>query len=218
MYDIVACYAMLVYPGQITKDKLNKMVLSFNKILDNGYVYQDIRNAIQQAHNNGTDIPWKRYNAVVSFISNDRNLLKSGTRYYHKNLIIRGSVPIVEHDIDKGTLVSRGTEFFVEPKASYTMNQLIDYFWDKTKVNQAQFNRQRVATFFQSLLRSYSIDNLLFIIEAAGRAYEDSRTTFTFRNFVDFNPIALGYMSDIKQSCAESGGSGYVYRKRLLPL
>lgn len=209
----------LINPEQITFDRANELVTKFNTILDKGYTYFTIRKEIERAYKYGqSDINWNCFNAIVAGNNNNRNLLKSGIRYYHKNLTLRGNVPVIEHDIDKGTLVSQETQFYVEPKASYTMKQLVQYFWDRTKVDQVQFPEDRVASFFTALLRSYDIDNLLFIIEAAGRSYEDTRRTFDFRNFVDFNPIALSFMNDIKQSCAESGGSGYVLRKRLLPL
>ena len=177
---------------------------------------------IMEAFYSGNMFPWfkyRNYNRILDY----QNLLRAGTRYYHKNLLVMNPPATVTHDVDAGVLVSHQQQFFVEPRASYTMYELVSYFYERTGVDNReaegnQFSRKRVSSFFQALLRTYSVDHLLFMIEAAGRNHDTYEGTFTLKNFADFNPEAMRYMENIKESADSTiGGSGYVIKRRMLP-
>lgn len=177
---------------------------------------------IMRAFYSGEEFSWKMYQ--FHFFDLDyANLLKSGTRYYHKNLLVMSKPPTVTFDIDKGTITSHENEFYVEPRASYTMYDLVSYFYtrtgtDESKEENYQFNRPRVSSFFYSLLKRYSIDNLLFMIEAAGIGRDNRKESFNIKNFTDFNSNAAKYINNIKENANSAvGGGNYVIRKRVLP-
>lgn len=144
----------------------------------------------------------------------DVNLLTHGKTYYHKNLLIRNDVAPVNHDVDKGTLTNGTTEFFLEPRASYTMNELLDYTYTNLRIDTRQYPKKRVSALFLSLLNKYDIDTLLFMVEAAIRAQE-YETMANLRAFDDYLPQALSYLEEIKQN---REGVDYVLKTRRLLL
>ena len=196
---------------ELNDKQVTKLIGWFNKILDNGYTFLDIKNEMIIAKKNNADIRWKIFSKPKPHGSNV-NLLKSNIRYYHKELLIRNSPTVVDHDIDNGTLVSHNEDFFVEPSASYTMDEFIKYFYLKIHPDTIQYNPKRMTGFFTSMLNSFSIDVLLFMIEAISRNEERCGKAFTVNNIMDYYTIAQQYINDIKQNCAQFGGN-YVYRK-----
>lgn len=194
-------------------------------VLDNGYEYETIMQDIMNSFYYGTKFQWSSY--MNRNQEPDRqNLLKAGTRYYHKNLLVMNSPVTVTHDIDSGTMVSQEKQFFVEPRASYTMYELVSYFYERTGVDNReaegnQFSRKRVSSYLQAMLRNIDIDTALFLIEAAGRNHDTHErifSTFTLKTFADFMPEAEEYIRNIKESADSTiGGSDYVIKRRMLP-
>lgn len=204
----------MVRKTQLDNATMVKLIQWLNKILDNGYTFKDVITEIKYAERMGCDIRWKSFSKRKA-VNGDINLLKSGTRYYHKELLKMSGVPVVDHDVDKDTLVSRSEQFFTEPLASYTLNDYIKYFCSKINPNMQQFTYNRFVGFFSSMMNTFSIDTMLFIVEAIAHNKEKCGDNFTFDGMRDYNMTAQKYISDIKQNCAEAGGDSYVYRRYL---
>lgn len=132
--------------------------------------------------------------------------------YYHKNLLVRNEVGVVIHDVDNGTLTNEKTEFFLEPRASYTIDELIKYIYDKVKVNQEQYSYRRAVGLLNSMVKSHSIDTVLFMTEAAIRDHEYNDTEVQLTQFTDYLPQAHKYLEEIIQNRKPS--KAYVIRNR----
>lgn len=144
-----------------------------------------------------------------------KNLLNSNKVYYHKNLLIKSKIGIVNYNIDTGELTNEKTEFFLEPRASYTLNDFINYFFDKTNINEEQNSKQRVTNFFIMLLKSYDIDTLLFMTEACIR-YTEEEKEIQLNRFNDYQPYAIKYLKEMKDNRYKSIGTNYVIRDRTM--
>ena len=126
------------------------------------------------------------------------------------------SLPIINHDIEKGTMTSSEVEFYLEPVASYTMNDLLQYFYSKGMADTQEYNPKRMMGMFKHLIDKYGLDKLLFMIEGATRMYEAEHKTFSVNDFESYNSTASQYLEEIKNNCKYSSGGHYVWRKRVL--
>lgn len=190
-------------------DVINK----FAKALDNGYTYDMIRNDIKQAFNNHSDVPFDKYNTPVR----DGNMLTHGVRYYHKELVLMSKLPTINHDIDSGTLTSSKVEYYLEPVASYTIDDLLKYFYSKEMADVNEYNYKRMQGMFKHKIEVYGLEKVLFMIEAAARMYKSEHKIFTLGDFDSYSATASQYIEEIRNNCKYSGGENYVIRKRVLP-
>ena len=185
----------------------------FTKALDNGYTYDMIKFDIMHAFKYRRDIVFSKYNNPVK----DGNLLKHGVRYYHKELILMSKLPTINHDIDNGTLTSSKVEYYLEPVASYTIDDLLKYFYSKDMADVNEYNYKRMYGMFKHKIEVYGLEKVLFMVEAAARMYESEHKIFTLGDFDSYSTTASQYIEEISNNCKYSGGENYVIRKRVLP-
>lgn len=122
----------------------------------------------------------------------------------------------VKHDVDAGTITSGQSEYWIEPKASYTLDDLTAYFYSKNIVDQQEYFPKRVKGMLNNYVARYGIDVTLFMIEHAARVIDGHGTTFTMSTFDTYRSIAMHYLEEIRNNCVYSGGDEYVPRKRML--
>ena len=190
---------------------MQDLIKEFCRILDNGYTYQMIHKEILNAFHSNIIFPFYKFKKPI-----EGNLLKQGTMYYHKQLKLMNSLPVINHDIDSGTMTSNKVEFYVEPVASYTMDDLLKYFYSKGMADTQEFNYKRMAGMFKHMIDKYGLDKLLFMIEGAARMFDAEQKVFSLTDFDSYNSTASQYLEEIKNNCKYSGGEHYVCRKRVL--
>ena len=210
--DLATIYIVLIEKAEPTKERSNYIVSQFCSYLDNGHTYEYLRKAILQAFHNKQPFPHYKYEKP----NKDGNLLKQGTMYYHKQLKLMNTLPVINHDIDKGTMTSEKVEYYLEPVASYTIDDLLQYFYSKNMADVQEFNPKRMAGMFRHMIDKYGLDKLLFMIEGAARMYESEHKVFTLTDFDSYSSTASQYLEEIKNNCKYSGGDHYVFRKRVL--
>lgn len=209
MYDLAAIYTVLIEGcNNITHD----LCKAIANILDNGYTYEDIRSEIIHAFNVHDMFPFYKFKKIKY----NGNLLKQGIRYYHKQLNIMSQLKPVHHDIDTGTITSQGNEYWIEPRASYTAEDLVNYIYSKNMIDMKEFPPKRMNKLFSSLVSQYGLEIVLFMIEHAARIYDSSHEMFSLNKFSTYHSIAISYLEEIKNNCVYSGGVDYVPRKRML--
>jgi len=122
----------------------------------------------------------------------------------------------VHHDVDTGAITSSTNEYWIEPRASYTIQELAEFFYNKTGADRSVWFPKRVQGFLNSYIAEYGVDIVLFMIEHVGRLYHSEHIEFNFGSFRDNLPVARQYLNEIKNNCSYSGGDSYVLRKRVL--
>lgn len=180
-------------------------------VIGKGYTYEDIMKDIVNAFHNNSRLKFSKYNKIIQ-----KNLLKIGVTYYHKELKLISPLPVVTHDVDSGTITSNEVEYYSEPVASYTMEDLLKYFYSKGMTDEKEYNAKRMAGVFRYTIEKYGLDKVLFMIEAAARAYESEKRIFSLSDFEGYNHTATTYLEQIKNNCKYSGGDKNVPRKRVL--
>ena len=209
VYDLAAMYIRLIVKQDIS-DKVS-IVKKFAEVLNNGYTFAIVSKDIMTAFRNHRDLDFTKYRKPCSL-----NLVKQGIMYYHKELKIINPLPVVVHDVDAGTLTSAPIEFFVEPVASYTIEDLLKYFYSRTMADTAEFNPKRMSGLFTHMIDKYGLDKLLFMIEAAARMYDAEHKVFTLTDFDSYSSTASHYLEEIRNSCTFSGEDKYVPKRRVL--
>ena len=126
------------------------------------------------------------------------------------------TLPVVNHDIDKGTMTSSKAEYYLEPVASYTINDLLKYFYSKGMADEQEYNYKRMYGMFRHKIEQYGLDKVLFMIEAAARMFNSEHKIFSLSDFDSYSSVASSYLEEIKNNCKYSGGDRYVPRKRML--
>lgn len=213
VFDLAAMYIVLIEKAEPNMERKNYVVSRFCTYLDNGYTYEQLHKAILEAFHSKQLFPNYRYEKPNK---QDGNLLKQGVMYYHKQLKLMNSLPVINHDIDKGTMTSDKVEYYLEPVASYTIDDLLQYFYSKGMADIQEFNPKRMAGMFRHMIDKYGLDKLLFMIEGAARMYESEHKVFSLTDFDSYSSTASQYLEEIKNNCKYSGGDKYVYRKRVL--
>lgn len=211
MFDLAAIYIVLVLKQQ--PDNIWNVVKLFGDALDNGYTYTILKSDIMNAFKYHRDVNFGKYKKPMQ----DGNLLKCGVRYYHKELNLMSKLPAINHDIDNGTLTSSKVEYYLEPVASYTIDDVLKYFYSKNMADTTEYNYKRMYGMFKFKIDAYGLEKVLFMIEAAARMYESEHKIFTLNDFDTYNTTASQYLEEIKNNCKYSGGEEYVIRKRVLP-
>ena len=195
----------------IGKDKQAALLNNLASALGNGHTYQDIMKDIVNTFHKGFQFSFAKYSKIVQF-----NLIKQGVVYYHKELKLINDLPVVNHDVDSGTITSSEVEYYLEPVASYTMQDLLRYFYSKGMTDEKEYNSKRMAGVLKYMIEKYAIDKVLFMIEAAARMFQSDKKIFSMNDFESYNYTATVFLEQIRDSCKYSGGDKYVLRKRVL--
>lgn len=205
-------YIVLIEKEPLVPYNQKALITCLSQILDNGYTYENVHKEILKSFHSNSLFPFAKFKKP----RNDGNLLKQGTMYYHKQLKLMNSLPVINHDIDKGTMTSEKVEYYLEPVASYTIDDLLAYFYSKNMADTQEYNPKRMAGMFKHMIEKYGLDKLLFMIEGAARMYESEHKIFSLSDFDSYSSTASQYLEEIKNNCKYSGGDKYVYRKRVL--
>ena len=213
VYDLATIYVILTKKNSNYQDT-NTIISKFCNILDKGYTYNELRLDILNAIKKQSMFSFNKYNKQKK---ENCNLLKQGVMYYHKELKLMNSLPTVNHDINNGTITNNEIEYYLEPVASYTIEDLLKYFYSKNMADVNEYNHKRMAGIFKHIINKYGIDKTLFMIEHAARLYESEHKVFSLSSFESYNSIASQYLEEIKNNCKYSGGDKYVLKRRVLP-
>lgn len=118
------------------------------------------------------------------------NLLEIGKFYFHPELQIAPPPPTVVQ-LDDGSFVSsyESEPFFLEVRETFTMEDLVDYFYKRMGINGVGFKERDIGA-FKHIMRSYDLDTILYTIDAAKFFAEDllkqiPKSPFDIRDFVD---------------------------------
>lgn len=146
-------------PNEEDVKNLNGCVLYLK---DNNFSDREIFNILNDSKNiniKASELPSKYW---------EGSLLKPNTFYYHDKLRIMSKAP----KWDPETLKEITYPYFLEMKIMFTMDDLIEYFYQKTLIPVELRNRKNEEASFKYLLDKYKImktepiDFILFLIDS----------------------------------------------------
>jgi hypothetical protein len=142
---------------------------------------------------------------VVKFDPN--NLIESGKFYYHPALQVAPPPPTVVQ-LDDGTFESsyETEEFFLEVKEKFTLDDLVNYFYNIMEIKDSGMKERHVGA-FRHILKSNDIDVILYTIDEARAMAEDlnrprPKNPFDITDYIDYG---IEVLEERKNTCYMEG-------------
>lgn len=158
----------------------NKVIkgLIYKKIRDElgfGYTSKDIVSAINlcSVSTEFTGLNFKDIRNPLSEKS-DINLMPIDTFMYHNELRLIPNRPKKSFDIITGEFKTESEKFYLEMKASYTLEDLTRYIKTKSQLALTTDVIEKLHGALNYLLKRHSLDFLLFLIDTSNQVYSDS--------------------------------------------
>ena len=169
IYDLVYKYFTDLYPlnKPITdKDKVNIYNI-FWSLLKDGWTADEMISHISQAAAKTPGVEPEQGNLLAFFYKlkrNKQNILYPGTVYTHSQLRVFAAAPVIDVDINTGEIKYEQHDYYMEPRASYTIEELISYYnWVVKPIRNNQISRYM--SVFNILVKGYGIDHVLYMID-----------------------------------------------------
>lgn len=218
IFDLSFTFIERFYDEEPPKEEKIQIIRDFEELLIYGWTLDEIqkvlRTFIAKHPNVRPDIP-----KLFSKVNCKRaNLLTQGVFYYHNQLRITPGPPKRDLDYNTGEIIRIDEEFFLEIRASYTIDDLADYYIYQLAITPSVQERTRLIGAIRYLLKQYPIDLLLFMIDQATNylQYGDkSRRDYNPLNLSDYRGEAEGAMNEKATETKLSGDDRIVPRKRV---
>lgn len=199
-------------PANVKKDILHFM----EDLLYDGFTTEEIEERWQAFadHNPGT---MPKLMALYKQGPTSLNLLKPGVFYFHNLLQVVPGAPKRNLDLDSGTITAVGQEYFLEMRASLTVDQLVDYYAKQFGLRLNESDKKRDIGRFKWLLKNHDTESILFMIDAAANLALDMDWAIVepiklaeYKR--EANEMKMAKVTEIRQAGAEQ----IVPRKRVL--
>lgn len=178
--DLIDLYTRLG-KGVYNEEFRNKTKAVINHLIDNGFSKKHIVRVINEVKKRDYMIPQDLPNFLW-----EGSLLKRDTFYYNSILQIVSSPPKWNPE----TMQQVSEPFFLEMKIMYTIDDLLNYYYDELQINISFRDENKDKGALQYLLNKYKIDNIesidvvLLLIENAKACLSKSFSIIT-------NPLKL---------------------------
>lgn len=210
IFDISFMYISKNY-SEISTEEKKKVISAVYCALKNGATSDDLINKI----NNIQDLNKAPYSFFV--VKSTGNLLNPDKFYYHNELRCYPPPPKRYWDINSGEIISEKQDYFLEMKASYTVENMVSYLSKKESLKKALQDKNRAIGSINFLLKKYDIDYLLFLFDTANDIYTSKQKYI--RSLVEISEFEDEAKINYEQKITESNISGQnkvINKKRVL--
>ncbi len=199
VYNLVATFIILLGGD---KSFANNLCGLFIEYLNKGCTYQDIHSEILTSFYYKKDFRWALFNNPKKDEYN-KNLLTHGTRYYHKELKVISAPPTINRDVDSGVITSRVENYFLEPVASYTIQEFANYFYKNVPIDLQAWPMKKTLGMLKYKINQYGIDKLLFMTDIVAEEYKSNGSKFSIARWDDYSYIADETITNIKYTFSD---------------
>jgi hypothetical protein len=218
IYDIVYDYIDTFYPNEkMNKEQKKTIHREVKKLLQNGWCSSELYMGFKDASKKKAK---PTLNATQLFRGKRRkkeNLIEPGTFYYHNDLRLTSAPPKREIDYDSGEIKVINEEYFLEMKASYTVDDLIKYYSRQTGVKLPAYEQKRYIGTFNWLVGVYGVEMVLFMIDITVNMYmaDDQPMPYSPLDIQKYKREAKQIRDQKITENVHSGGNKIVRKKRL---
>lgn len=218
VYDLVIGYIKLFRASEkLGPEDKKQLIQDFNHLLSEGWIAQEIGYHLKMAAQT-KDLSAKDVRLFFqSKKMNRTNLLIPNKMYYHNELRITSKPPVIDYDYDTGEYIRKVDDYFLEMRASYTLEELTAYFKRNVHLYIPEImNDSRLKGALKWLTQNYDIEMVLFMIDIAENqiAFNDAQPLKNPSNLHEyFMNAKAGYECKMNQ-CRLAGGAKIVPRKR----
>ena len=217
VYDLVEEYRDIFCPDErFEREEKKQLVRTLKECLDAGWNSAEIIQAFRVYKRTGDDYLEFDITRMMEGKSRVPNLLRSRTFYYHNALRLTSAPPRREIDYDSGEIRCINEPYFLEMKASYNQDDVVDYYIRHVKPQMKPGIKNRYKGVFTYLLRSYNVEEILFMIDVTvnnilSNEIRKPNTPFDIEKFYD---DAMMMRDNKKTETMQSGGKKIVRKKR----
>lgn len=168
IYDIVYDYMDLFYKDErLTKEQKKTIHAEVKKLLQAGWCSSELYSAFKEEKRKSPDRKTLKVSTLLKGKRKKELNLVSPTRFYlHNALRLTSPPPKRSIDYDSGEITSVSIPYFLEMKASFTVDDLVKYYGRQTGIRLKSHELSRYAGSFKWLLKSYDVEQILFMIDA----------------------------------------------------
>lgn len=181
IYDLSIDYIKNFYTHEPSVNEKKKIIKEFIKYLSIGWNQVEIFKHLESIKKNKSLINDCFLEKALKFYTKDiklRNLIDPTEIHYHNQLRIFPGRKVVKIDYDKGIFKSSNEKNFLEMRASYTVENLYEYFVSKEDmyIERLKDKKQFIGA-FNWLLSKFEVDEILFMIDKAeSKVINDSKS------------------------------------------
>ena len=149
------------------------------------------------------------------------NILKNPGYYYHNELRIMSPPPVVTVDYNTGSITRKLTDYYIEMRCSYTVEELYNYFLQHDKLyNKRYIDQSKCIGGLKWMLNNkFNIELILYMIDIANDM-AIANDTHPLVSILDLQHFAKGAEDALNQRVTQvksTGDDKIVPRKRMLP-
>lgn len=165
IYDIVYDYIDTFYRGvKLSGDDKKTIHHEVRKVLAKGWCADEIMKMFKEAKRKRPSFQSLKLSCLFTAKSRKKlNLIHPDVFYYHNDLRLTCAPPRREVDYDSGEVKVINEPYFLEMKASYSVDDLVYYFQRQTNSKKGDPNRLKGS--FGYLLKSYKVEEILYMID-----------------------------------------------------
>jgi len=161
--------------------RINKATIAMDSLIKKGWTVDTIKDKLDEFKRLHPSFCPNIYHVeeIMGNMTPPNNLLETDVFYYHKEL---RSIPMPSRIIlNKETREYERQEeaFFLEMKTVYTLEDALNYWYRVTKHTPSNADLRRDKGKLEYLLKSYDIDDILFMIDLALESYVSRKAKLT---------------------------------------
>lgn len=216
VYDLVEEYRDVFCPDEkFERGEKKELVRSLKACLDKGWNSHEIIQAFRVYKKKGYELEFD-VTKMMRGRSATPNLMNSRRFYYHNALRLTAAAPKREINYDSGEIISVNEPYFLEMKASFNVDDLVDYYVRHIKPETRKDTASRYKGVFSYLLKSYNVEEVLFMIDALVNHVlsNDAKKPSTPFECENYYTEAVEMRDKKKTEAVLSGGKKVVRKKR----
>lgn len=174
------------------ESRIQSAMASIPKLLDKGWSLVEIKQELDQFSHDYPQIVQNIYHIgeIMDKKEPPNNLLESDVFYYHGELRNMSQPPKITKDPHTGKFIRQSEPFYLEMKARYTMQELLNYWYTQQGIKPTEHMIRQDEGKFKYILGNYTLDEVLFTIDASNvlrkeRQLKPLRNAFELDKYIE---------------------------------
>lgn len=216
-YDLALYFFNHVLYRSVSESQIISANNYIGELINKGWTIHQIKNELDNFAKEYPNMISNVY-TMQQIMSNKQppnNLIDPDTFYYHNALRVVSPPPKLYFDKEKGQMIRKDSEYYLEMKNSFTMNDLLDYWYKSNEMQPNENNLRQDKGRFEYLLGFYDLDEILFMIDIAQDQRKEMKQRL-LRNVFDLEKYAEDAKDSIKakRSVSRMQGVDKIIRRR----
>lgn len=168
VFDV--CYEIVktIPKEHITKELKKSLLGDIKELLSKGWIAEHILKTVLSSKINFSKANSKIIPLFNEKVPSVKNILKQNIFYLHNQLRISSKPAQIDFDLNTGEFKKVVEDYFLELRADFTMDELIEYYFKHTNLYENKSKSLiRAKGALAWLVEKYSLEQVLFMIDEA---------------------------------------------------